>query len=195
MPDERAGLVKGIPAVTSTPARVPNLCQMFIEGILRQAGKPVPEDYETYEEFIEALVVWKLDQPSPQQAAKTKPIIDDFETYEDFTEAFIEWKISQRSSPSRTLKQRSEDAVNKALPSEDPADWRELREILDECFAVGTPLVSFSILEPDGIVRPWLIEQAGKGVVGHREDGSGSFFWSEESGVLTWVQERLPATI
>ncbi len=119
MPEERDGLAVGIPCVTLTPAKFPNLCQIFIEGILRQVGKPAPEDFETYEEFIEALVVWKLDQPLPQQAAKAKPSMDDFETYEDFTEALIGWKIIQLSPPSHTLKQRGEDAVNKALPSLD----------------------------------------------------------------------------
>ncbi len=79
--------------------------------------------------------------------------------------------------------------------SEDAADWQELREILDECFAIGTPQISFSILEPDGVVRAWVIDGACNGVVGHREDGTASFFWSEESGVMTWAQERLPAIV
>ncbi len=33
-------------------------------------GKPTPEKYDHYEDFVEALVVWVLEHPLPQQAVK-----------------------------------------------------------------------------------------------------------------------------
>lgn len=84
MLDNGRGVAVGIPQVIETPEKFLDIAKFIREKIL---GKPVPEKYDNYEDFVEALIDWKLDQPSPHQAAETKPLLDDFETYEAFRRA------------------------------------------------------------------------------------------------------------
>ena len=178
MRDGHDGLAKGIPQITQTPERWPSVVQMIqraIEQARKQAAKPtkpLEEDFETIEEFLEAE--------------------------DKYIENLIDWKIEQHLSAPRssaTLMQRLNEALSKALPSQDPENWRGLRQILGEWLAVGVSPVASSIIELDGSTRAWLFDQVGDAVVGHREDGTLSFFWSSKSGILLWGEESLPAVI
>ena len=96
------------------PASHPDPSKVFRHGrYIREEilGKPTPEKYEDYESYLEALVVWKLDQLSPQQTPEAKPSLDDYETYEAFLEDLVGWLISQ----PRNLTRRTDHAFNKAL--------------------------------------------------------------------------------
>ena len=84
LPDKERDMAIGIPQVIRTPGKFFDMARFVREEVL---GKPVPEKYDNYEDFVEALIDWKLDQPSPHQAAETKPLLDDFETYEAFRRA------------------------------------------------------------------------------------------------------------
>jgi len=183
---ERGVQARGIPQVVETPEKFMDIAK-FIRGKI--LGKPSPEKYDHYEDFVEALIDWKLDQPSPNQTAKSKPLLDDFETYEDFIEALIDWKISQ----PHNLTQLTAAALNKVLGSVDPDDWRDFRQILGG----WVQPVAFYVPDFDGtgVVRSWLFERTPSGVVGHREDGAASLFWSQESGILSWSGEQLPSPI
>ena len=48
---ERAAQAKGIPQVIETPEKFLDLARFIREEIL---GKPVPEHYDNYEDFVEA---------------------------------------------------------------------------------------------------------------------------------------------
>ena len=183
---ERAAQAKGIPQVIETPEKFMDLAKFIREKIL---GKPVPDHYDDYETYTEALVTWKLDQPSPKQTPEAKPLIDDYETYEDFTEALIGWLISQ----PHNLAQRTNNTFNKALTSQDPDDWKALRQILGDCLQP----VAFYVpdLDGTGIIRTWLFERTHDGIVGHRKDGTATLFWSQESGILSWGRDQVPAMV
>ena len=188
------GQAIGIPQITKTPAKLPDPFQIT-KWILSQnkSGKPVPEDFEAYEEFVEALVAWKLDQPLPHQTAKTKPQYDGFETFEDFIEALISWKITQCLPAFRNLLQRTYEALDRAVESKNAADWREFREILGD----WPEPVALVVVDLDGTgnTRTWLFQRIHNGIIGHRDDGTASLFWSEKSGILSWDKESLPAKI
>jgi len=52
LPDtERAAKARGIPQVIETPEKFMDLARFIRENIL---GKPSPEKYESYEDFVEA---------------------------------------------------------------------------------------------------------------------------------------------
>ena len=62
-------------------------------------AKPIPDNFETTEDYIGALVDWRLDQrilEGTRCSQTSKPLSDNFETYEDFSEALVDWKIEQR---------------------------------------------------------------------------------------------------
>ena len=64
---ERSTQAIGIPQVIRTPGKFFDMARFIREEII---GKPMPEKYDHYEDFVEALVVWVLEHPLPQQASK-----------------------------------------------------------------------------------------------------------------------------
>ncbi len=54
MPDERDGLAVGIPKVIRTRERWPSVVEMIKRSIW-QTGKPVPEDFDDYDDFTKTL--------------------------------------------------------------------------------------------------------------------------------------------
>lgn len=175
MPNGRAGLAVGAPQITKTPERWPSVVEMIqrsIEQTFKRTARPVKpkeEDFESIEEFLDA----------------------EFE----HIEALMDWKIDQRFKAERTLKQRTEDILDKALISRNPTDWRSLRQILGEWIEVGVRPIPLSIVEMGATTDTWLFDQVHNGLVAHREDGGASLFWSENSGILLWGGNCLPAII
>ena len=91
--------------------------------------------------------------------------------------------------------QRISDILSKALSGQDPSDWKEARKVLDDYSAAGVSPVSHPVIDTDGTLKTWLLYGVDDGIAGHLEDGSESFFWSEERGLRWWDQERIPATV
>ncbi len=120
MLDERDGLAVGIPQVIKTPEKWPSVVEMIQRSIRETPPvRPLEQDFETIEEFLE--------------------------TENEFIENLIDFKIEQCFKAERTLTQRTNDALNAALPSQDPAHWRELQNLLDEWFATGVRPVYLSL--------------------------------------------------
>ena len=73
MPSEkRRAQSIGIPQVIKTPEEL-DLARTIREAILAGTGRPVPENFGDYGDYLEALVVWKLDQPLSQAAKALNP--------------------------------------------------------------------------------------------------------------------------
>ena len=195
------------------------------EAILEWIGKPASRNFDDYGDYLEALVTWKMAQPLSQQVAAAKTLLDDFATYEDYTQNLIDWKrfhyppqqvvaakplvdefenhddyaesmIGWKISQLQTLRQGTDDALRKAIATREPADWIEFRNFLDEWGTAGIRPVAFSLPFGKGDHKAtWLFDRAGDGIAGHRDNGSMSWFWSEEGGAQVWSQEKLSSTI
>ena len=84
------------------------------------------------------------------------------------------------------LLERSSEKVNRALNSEDPTDWKELRRILIEWCSLGVSPVNLIFSEEDGTEVVWVFEMVDGGISGHQADGKRSFFWNQENGLQWW---------
>ena len=189
-----------------------HLDQRILDGPrCSQTRKPVPEDFETFEEYNERLLDWKIDQRLGVKREAPNLGHQADEVGERESPSRIKSKlagslmVTQGEDPVFDLtmiffpgspgSKRTSDVLSKAFSSQDPSNWREARKVLDEWSSAGVSPMPYVVIEADGGVWTWLIVGVGDGISGHLEDGSESFYWSEERGFRWWGQERIPATV
>ena len=161
-----------------------------------EIGKPHPEYFDDYEDFIESLVAWKVNQLLSGQPSQppVNPNMNDFETLEKYHGALVDWAVNLRCFyPS--LSRRSNTVLLKFISTHNPNYLIKFRDLLDDWIKAGIRPVAFRLPSRGGHNAIWLFDRVGDGISADQDDGTDCWLWSEKDGIKFWSYETTPTPL